>query len=56
MGPASKTSQNTSSSRKRKVDAFVKFEPKKMVKKEMKGGGNREQTKYKTKQALVESR
>ena len=43
MGPANKTSCNTSSCRRiGEVDAVVKFKPKKMVKEEMKGG-NREQ-------------
>ena len=42
MVPASKNSHHTSSRGIGKVDAVVKFKPKKMVKEEMKGG-NREQ-------------
>ena len=46
MGPESKTTINTCSRHIGEVDAVVKFEPKKMVKEEMKGG-NREQGKGK---------
>ena len=46
MGLASKTSRKTSSRRIGEVDSVVNFEPKKMVKDEMKGG-NREQGKGK---------
>ena len=42
MGPASKTSCNTSSHHIGEVDTIVRFEPKIMVKEEM-TGGNREQ-------------
>ena len=38
MGPVSNTSHNISSRRIGEVDAVAKFEPKKMVKEEMKGG------------------
>ena len=42
MGPASKTSPNTSSRRIGQVDAIVKLKPKKIVKEEM-TRGNREE-------------
>ena len=38
MGPASKTSRNTSSRSIGEVDAVARLEPKKMVKEEMTGG------------------
>ena len=38
MGPASKTSRNTSYRLIGEVDGVVKLEPKKMMKEEMKGG------------------
>ena len=38
MGPASKTSRNTSSHHIGQVNAVVKLKPKKMVKEEMTGG------------------
>ena len=52
MGPASKTSCNTSSRCIGEVDAVVKFEPKKMVKEAMKGG-NREQGREKNKHCFA---
>ena len=46
MGPARKTSCDTSSRHIGEVDAIVRFEPKMIVKEEM-TGGNREQERKK---------